>query len=63
MNMTLEEMKNEVEWLKKEDYDHPFRLQFDARIKELQNMIYEYEMENAEELLAIEMMKEAGVLV
>jgi hypothetical protein len=56
-------MKNEVEWLKKEDYDHPFRLQFEARIKELEEKIYEYEMENAEELLAIEMMKEAGVLV
>jgi len=61
--MTLEEMKNEVEWLKKEDYDHPFRLQFEARIKELEEKIYEYEMENAEELLAIDMMKEAGVLV
>jgi hypothetical protein len=58
--MTYAEMKKEVEWLKKEDFDHPFRLQFEARIKELEEMIYEYEMENAEELLAISMMEEAA---
>lgn len=58
--MTYEEMKNEVEWLKKEDYDHPFRLHFEARIKELEEMICEYELENAEELLAISMFEEVA---
>lgn len=58
--MTLEEMKNEVKWLKNEDADHPFRLQFEARIKELEEMICEYELENAEELLAIDMMNEVA---
>jgi hypothetical protein len=58
--MTLAEMKNEIEWLKKEDADHPFRLQFDARIAELENLVYEYEMENAEELLALSEMAEVA---